>query len=263
MGSAAGCGGPSMTRARCSTSWCNAAGALAPRSRRGAGRGLEESGGVRALVMELVEGEDLAQRPVRGPILLDEWRCHRRMVSGVTIVATWLNSRRPNRCPRLANRRRSTSVRHRRRPRSRRSGNPSMKKPTLTWNKNMSLVFSLALTFGFRGPNHGSGTRSQSTHSAVPEPERGVYIGSLDTKKTKLLLNSEFEATYAPPGYLLFVREETLMAQPFDMKRLELTGERSLVAQGRGWRGDMATASFPQAPTVRWPTSMPRSRIHS
>ncbi len=67
---------------------------------------------------------------------------------------------------------------------------------------------------------------------AGPAAGRGVFVGSLDTSDTKLVLTSEFEATYAPPGYLLFVRDEALMAQRFDTGRLEVAGEPELVATG-------------------------------
>jgi Tol biopolymer transport system component len=43
-------------------------------------------------------------------------------------------------------------------------------------------------------------------------------------------------SAYAPPGYLLFVREGALLAQPFDSARLKLSGEaRSLAADVDYW----------------------------
>jgi Tol biopolymer transport system component len=65
-----------------------------------------------------------------------------------------------------------------------------------------------------------------------PLDARGVYVGSLDsTEKSRLLLEGGSNAQYAL-GYVLFMRDDTLMAQPFDADRLELTGEAVPVAQG-------------------------------
>ncbi|MBI1955862.1 MAG: PD40 domain-containing protein, partial [Acidobacteria bacterium] len=65
--------------------------------------------------------------------------------------------------------------------------------------------------------------------SANPE-NNGVYAGSLDSQETVRLLNANSMAQYAPPGYLLFVRGDALMAQPFNATRLQLTGEAFPVA---------------------------------
>jgi Tol biopolymer transport system component len=74
----------------------------------------------------------------------------------------------------------------------------------------------------------------------------GVYIGSLDAKleeqDSKRLLATQFGAGYVPstdagPSQLLFIRDGTLMAQPFDANRLELVGEPVLVVERVGfWR---------------------------
>src|SRR5262249_8790848 len=61
---------------------------------------------------------------------------------------------------------------------------------------------------------------------------RGIYVGMLGSKETKRLMTSNFEAAYSSPGYLLFMRGDSLMAQPFDPNRLALTGEPALVAEG-------------------------------
>src|SRR5262245_6942781 len=58
-----------------------------------------------------------------------------------------------------------------------------------------------------------------------------VYVGSLDTKETKRLLSADSAAIYAPPGYLLYVQQGTLMARAFDAGRLELTGEPFRIAE--------------------------------
>ena len=51
-----------------------------------------------------------------------------------------------------------------------------------------------------------------------------VIVGSLDGDDGRELLRSEAAAEYAA-GYLLYAREETLMARPFDAERLEFTGD--------------------------------------
>jgi serine/threonine protein kinase len=61
---------------------------------------------------------------------------------------------------------------------------------------------------------------------------RGVYVGSLDSKQPgKLILEGGSNAQYAN-GHLIFPRDGALLAQPFDVDRLELGGQPvSLVEQ--------------------------------
>jgi len=63
-----------------------------------------------------------------------------------------------------------------------------------------------------------------SPYSARENPTNEIRVGSLDSKESKLLFHTRSNAIYAS-GHILFLRQNTLMAQPFDAKRLELTGE--------------------------------------
>jgi eukaryotic-like serine/threonine-protein kinase len=55
---------------------------------------------------------------------------------------------------------------------------------------------------------------------------RTLFVGSLDRRVKKRLLDTTARAVYAEPGYIFFVGDAAaLMARPFDPGRLELTGE--------------------------------------
>jgi len=72
----------------------------------------------------------------------------------------------------------------------------------------------------------------------------GIYVGSLDSKDTKRLLPTTLNAAYAPPGFLLFMRNEMLMAQRFDANDLQLTGEPFPVAEHVAYNLGLGRGAF-------------------
>ena len=74
------------------------------------------------------------------------------------------------------------------------------------------------------------------------QPE--VLVGSLDSSESKVVLQGYTRAMHADPGYLLFVREGTLMAQPFDLSTLSLTGNPMPVAEDLLYLRDLGQADF-------------------
>ncbi|HEX3992656.1 MAG TPA: hypothetical protein VHX39_15920, partial [Acetobacteraceae bacterium] len=81
-----------------------------------------------------------------------------------------------------------------------------------------------------------------SVRGAAAQP--GIYAGSLDGKTKKFLVRSDSNAFYASPGYLLYLDQDMLLAQPFDAGSLELKGSPFPVADrvGRSSFGDGAVA---------------------
>jgi len=84
----------------------------------------------------------------------------------------------------------------------------------------------------------------RNTLPGGPSDQIGLYVGSLDSNEQKLLLRAGSNAVYAPPGYLLFWRDQSLMAQPFDAKRLKLIGDAFPVAEQVQYLGGMGYAVF-------------------
>jgi len=79
---------------------------------------------------------------------------------------------------------------------------------------------------------------------SVQRENTGIYVGALDSKEQKLLVNADSSPVYAQPGFLLFVRERTLMAQHFDADKLQLSGEPFSVVEQSGYNPVNGRAYF-------------------
>ena len=62
--------------------------------------------------------------------------------------------------------------------------------------------------------------------------ESQIVVQSLETGERKVLINGGRDARYAPTGHLVYTREETLLAVPFDLAKLEVTGGPVPIVEG-------------------------------
>jgi Tol biopolymer transport system component len=94
--------------------------------------------------------------------------------------------------------------------------------------------------FLFMAGTHGLGTDSETN---------AIYAASLDAPDERtLVLHARSNAVYAS-GYLLYVRENVLVAQPFDPGTLETTGDSVPVAEGIAYATDWFAGTFAASTT--------------
>ena len=124
-----------------------------------------------------------------------------------------------------------------------------------TWNKNDVIVYAPATNDSLSKISAAGGTpvrlteldkaKNESAHRFpvfLPDQDHIVFLSlrngggfriesstleivSLHSGERITLGPADSSAIYAPPGYLLFRRNRTLVAQPFDAKKLRFTGE--------------------------------------
>ena len=66
---------------------------------------------------------------------------------------------------------------------------------------------------------------------AAASSATGEYLGALGSDQHTQIISSATNAAYASPGYLMYGRGDVLLAQPFDVKKLQVTAPPLQVAQ--------------------------------
>ena len=73
--------------------------------------------------------------------------------------------------------------------------------------------------------------------------EAQIVVEQLETGERKVLINGGTDARYVPTGHLVYAREGTLLAVPFDLGRLEVTGNAVPVNEGVTQSGSSVTGA--------------------
>jgi len=133
------------------------------------------------------------------------------------------------------------------------------------WRSDGTIL--LASSAGLYRVSSSGGTPSKVTGESAAVPvwltaERflfstpnGIFASSLTGAKPSLLLPGASSSVFVPsakpglPGHLLFLRGETLMAQPIDAEKAELRGEAFPVAERVGHLGNELLAAFSASAT--------------
>jgi Tol biopolymer transport system component len=137
-----------------------------------------------------------------------------------------------------------------------------------TWNRDDTIVFA-AESGLFRVSAAGGapapvttldGAKKEQAHSFpwflpdgrrflyVATPPTTIYVGSLDAEERTPVTASDSKAIYAA-GYLVFMRQGTILAQSFDAARLRTMGESFPVAENVGANPNTARAAFSASTT--------------
>ena len=143
-----------------------------------------------------------------------------------------------------------------------------------TWNKDGVIVFTPDATLGnglYRVPASGGiptqitkpdasrGKQSHrwpvflpdgthylylAAHFGAQKGVKAIFVGSLDSNEKHFVVEATANAAYAAPGYLLFYRDKTLLAQRFDLKSFGLIGEPKIILTDIQYMPQVASAVF-------------------
>lgn len=64
--------------------------------------------------------------------------------------------------------------------------------------------------------------------------KEGIYVGSLDSPESSMIVQASYGGVFAPPDHLLYVADQSLVARRFDVSRARLVGTGSVVTDDVG-----------------------------